>query len=324
MQEFKRNRWAIALAAAVMCAALGCSAWSQAGRAIRLILPFAPGGPADAMARLLAEQIGAAGGPAIAVEARPGAATELGTELVSRAAPDGNTLGIVSNSFIVLPHLRKLNYDPFKSFEPICKLAGFVSLIVVNGSSPYRTLAELIAAAHARPGALTLGTIGPATASHIAFVMLTRAADANITFVPFNGYTSAIQALLGNHITSAIADYSSLQAELKTGALRALATTARTRVAALPDVPTIMESGYKDVAAEFFVGAVAPAKTPPQTITQLIGWFTGAMQAPKVEARFAALGFFAGGECGADFAAVLRRDYADFGRVIRDADIKLE
>lgn len=324
MQGSKRNRWAVALAAASLCAALGCSAWSQTGRPIRLILPFAPGGPADAMARLVAEQIGATGGPAMAVEAHPGAATEIGTELVSRAAPDGNTLGIVSNSFIVLPHLRKLNYDPLKSFEPICKLANFVSLIVVNGEQPYHTLADLIAAAHARPGALTLGTIGPATASHIAFVMFTRAADADITFVPFNGYTAAVQALLGNHITSAIADYSSLQGELKTGALRALATTARTRVAALPDVPTIMEQGYKDVAAEFFAGVVAPANTPPQTVAQLIALFAGAMQAPKIEARFDALGFFAGGECGADFAAVLRRDYADFGRVIRDANIKLE
>jgi len=324
MQGSRRNRWAVALVAALVFAASLCWAWSQTGRPIRMILPFAPGGPADAMARLVAEQIGAAGGPAIAVEAHPGAATEIGTELVARAAPDGNTLGVVSNSFIVLPHLRKLNYDPFKSFEPICKLANFVSLIVVNSDSPYHTLADLIAAAHARPGVLTLGTIGPATASHIAFVMLSRAADADITFVPFNGYTSAIGALLGNHITAAIADYSSLQAELKTGALRALATTARTRVAALPDVPTIMEQGYRDVAAEFFVGVVAPAQTPPPTIAQLIGFFTAAMRSPKIEARFAALGFFPGGECGADFAAVLRRDYADFGRVIRDADIKLE
>jgi putative tricarboxylic transport membrane protein len=321
-QPSKGSCLAVALVAAVVLLASTFGAWSQ--RAIRMILPFAPGGPADAMARILAEQIGTTGGPAMIVEPHPGAATVIGTELVSRAAPDGNTLGIVSNSFIMLPHLRKVNYDPFKSFEPICRLAGFVSLVVVNGDSPYHTLADLIAAAHGRPGALTLGTIGPATASHIAFVMLSRAANADMTFVPFNGYTAAIQSLLGNHITAAIADYSSLQGELKAGALRALATTARTRAAILPDVPTIIESGYQDVAAEFFGGVVAPAKTPPQIITQLSSLFTAAMQAPKIKEKFAALGFYPGGECGADFAALLRRDNEDYGRVIRDANIKLE
>ena len=199
-----RSWLTLVLVAAALVAVPGIDAWSQSARPIRVVLPFAAGGPADAMDRLLAEQIGSAGGPTMVVESRPGAGTEIATEYVSRANPDGNTLLIISPSFVVLPHLRKLNYDPLTDFAPICELAEFPPLIVVNGQSPYHTLADLLDAAHAQPGVLTLGTLGPATSSQMAFEMLKRAANVDITFVPFTGYTPAIQALLSNQITSAL------------------------------------------------------------------------------------------------------------------------
>jgi tripartite-type tricarboxylate transporter receptor subunit TctC len=324
MQWHKQIYLAVALAALTLVGVFGSGAWSQAGRTIRLILPFPAGGPADAMARILAQQIGASGGPSMVVESHPGAATEVGTEYVSRALPDGYTLGIISNSFIVLPNVRKLNYSPLTDFVPICDLASFPPLIVVNSESPYHTLADLIDAAHAKPGALTLGTIGPATSSQIAFEMLKRAAKVDITFVPFNGYTLAIQSVLGNQITAAIADYSSLQGQLQTGKLRALATTSPTRIAALPNVPTAVESGYKDVAADFFGGVVAPAKTPNETITKLIDLFGAAIKDPTVRAKYAALGFFTSGACGPAFGAILQKDYDDYGRIIRETNMKLQ
>jgi tripartite-type tricarboxylate transporter receptor subunit TctC len=324
MQLLTRGCIAGLFAAALLFALSSVFAWSQTGRTVRLILPFPPGGPADAMARLVVEQIGLVGGPAMVIESHPGAGTEIGTELVSRAAPDGNTLGIISNSFVVLPHLRKLNYDPLADFEPICELASFPPLIVVNSESPYHTLGELIDAARAQPDTLTLASLGPASASQIAFEMLKRDAKADITFIPFSGYTLAIQALLGKQVTAALADLSSLQGQLQTGKLRALATTGAARIRSLPDVPTVIESGYENVEAEFFGAVIAPAKTPKQTIDQLIGWFKAAIAAPKVTERFAALGFFPGGQCGAAFGAVLRRDYGDYGRIIRESNIKLE
>ena len=223
------NLATVVLVAAALVAVPAIDAWSQSARPIRVVLPFAPGGPADAMARLLAEQIGSAGGPTMVVESRPGAGTEIATEYVSRADPDGNTLLIISPSFVVLPHLRKLNYDPLMDFAPICELAEFPPLIVVNSQSPYHTLSDLIDAAHERPGVLTLGTLGPATSSQMGFEMLKRVANVDITFVPFTGYTPAIQALLSNQITSALADLTTLQGQLQTGKLRALATTARRR-----------------------------------------------------------------------------------------------
>ena len=127
-----------------------------------------------------------------------------------------------------------------------------------------------------------------------------------------------------NQITSALADLTTLQGQLQTGKLRALATTARRRAAPLPDVPTVAEFGYKDFAVEFFGGVVAPAGTPGKVLSQLIGWFTAAMQSSQIEKKFAALGFFAGGECGANFGSVLRSQYEDYGRIVREISFQRE
>jgi len=321
MQWHRRIFLTVALA--VVGALAASAAWSQAGRTIRLILPFPPGGPADAMARVVAQQIGDAGGASMIIESRPGAGTEIGTEYVSRAAPNGDTLLVMSNSFVVLPHVRTLKYDPLTDFVPICELATFPPLIVVNSDSPHHTLGDFIAAAHAHPGALTYGTLGPATASQVAFEMLKLAAKVDIMFVPFSGYTPAIQALLAHQVTAAQADLTTLQGQLQTGQLRALATTAAARVAMLPDVPTVMESGYKDVEAEFYGGVVAPAKTPQSTISQITRWFSDAIKTPAIKAKFASLGFVPGTQCGGDFGAIIRKDYDNYGRTIRDAHLQM-
>lgn len=324
MQWHRRIYFVVVFSALVLPAASPSRASAQETRSIRLILPFPPGGPADAMARILAQHIAEAGGSPMVVESHPGAATEIGTEYVSHAPADGYTLGIISNSFIVLPNVRKLKYDPLTDFVPICELASFPPLIVVNSDAPYRTLADFIAAAKAKPGMLTLATIGPATSSQLAFEMLKRAAKADITFVPFPGYTPAIQALLSNTVTAALAELSTLQGLLQTGKVRALVTTSPERISLLPNVPTAIESGYKDVSADFFGGVVAPAKTPKAMVDKLTGWFSAAIRDPKVTAKFKALGFFPGGACGPAFDAVLRKDYEDYRRIIAEAHLKMQ
>lgn len=324
MQWHTRIHVVIALSVVFVVGAAASCAWAQDNRPIRLILPFPPGGPADAMARIVAQHVSEGGGPSMVVESHPGAATEIGTEYVAHAPPDGYTLGIISNSFVVLPNVRTLKYDPLTDLVPICELASFPPLIAVNSGSPYRTLADFIAAAHAKPGALTLATIGPATSSQLAFEMLKRSAKADITFVPFPGYTPAIQALLSNTVTAALAELSTLQGQLQTGKLRALVTTSPERISLLPNVPTAIESGYKDVSADFFGGVIAPAKTPKAMINKLTGWFSAAIKDPKVEAKFKALGFFPGGACGGAFDAVLRKDYDDYRRIIAEAHLKMQ
>jgi tripartite-type tricarboxylate transporter receptor subunit TctC len=324
MQGASRARLAAILVAVIALALMATASWPQSNRTIKIILPFAPGGPAYNAIRILGQQISASGGPTIVVEPHPGAGTAIGTELVSTATPDGNTLGIISNSFVLLPQTRKVNYDPLTDFAPICDLVDFPPLIVVNSESPYHTLGDLIAAARAQPGILTLASIGPATVSHLTVERLKLRAKVDIIFVPYPGYSPGIEALLGSHVTAALADYSSLVEHIKAGKLRALATTMPARIEQLPDVPTVAESGYKDFVAEFFVGLIAPAKTPKDTVSQIGVMFTAAMQPPEIKAKLAALGLFPNGTCGADFAAILRKDYEEYGRVIREANIKME
>jgi tripartite-type tricarboxylate transporter receptor subunit TctC len=313
-----------AAAVAILFTLSGHGAWSQTTRPIKIVVPAPPGGGGDILARLLGEQIGQAQRQTVLIENRPGAGAVIGAEAVSRAAPDGNTLLMAAADLLISPHLRKLNYDILTSFEPICDLVSAPMVIAVNSASPYRTLADLLNAAHAKPSDLTLAGVGPATGVQIAIEMLKRAANVDITFVPYPGGAPAVNALLGEHVTSVLTPYSTVAEQLKAGKLRALATGSRTRIDSLPAVPTVAESGYADYEVDQWLGVLAPAKTPKQAISQLAGWFTAAVHAPETKRKLVAQGLFPVGMCGADFAALLRKQYDDYGRVIREANIKAE
>jgi tripartite-type tricarboxylate transporter receptor subunit TctC len=291
---------------------------------IKMVIPVPPGGSLDLLARLLADQIGRTRQQTIVMEYRPGANSVIGTEAVARATPDGRTLLINAPApFVIIPHLQKLGYDPVASFVPICNLVSFPEAIVVNSASPYRTLGDLLGAARQRPGELTMASIGPASLVQIAFEMLKRAAGIDMTFVPYAGTAPAVNALLGGHVTSYIGNYRDTAEHIEAGKLRALATASPRRVAPLPDVPTIAESGFK-VEQEGWFGLFAPGGTPKETISRLEDWFTAALQAPEVGERLAAQGLYPVHLCGADFAASIRRQFEDYGRIIREANITLQ
>jgi tripartite-type tricarboxylate transporter receptor subunit TctC len=309
---------------AFVVAAATAEARSQAARTIKIVVAVPPGGITDILARLLGDQIGRTQGSTILVENRPGASGVIGTEAVARAAPDGNTLLIAANPFVINPQMRKVNYDPLTSFEPICYLTNTPTVIVVNSASPYRTLVELLQTARTRPGQLTLASIGPGSPYHLSFEMLKRAAKVDMTFVPYPGNAPAVNALLGDHVTSMFGTYPDVAEQLKAGNLRALAVASSSRIEALPDVPTVAESGYKDYEVAVWFGLLAPAKTPKSTISLLAGWFTAAMQVPEVKAKLAIQGLDPVGVCGADFGAFLRKQYDDYGRIIYEANIKAE
>jgi tripartite-type tricarboxylate transporter receptor subunit TctC len=313
-----------AVAGMLLLALSGHGAVSQTARTIRLVVPFPAGGSADELARLLADQIGRTRGVNFVIENRPGAGTVVATEAVSRAAPDGNTLLIVANSFVINPSLKKLSYDPFASFAPVCELVSSPLIIAVNSDQPYRSLADLINAARAKPGELTMASVAPATTQHIAFEMLKRVADMNMIHVPYPGGAPAVTALLGGHVTAVIANYSEVEAHLASGKLRALATASRKRIEAAPDVPTVAESGYRNYDTEVWFGVVAPAKTPAETVAELSGWFGSALAADAVKQKLKPQEMYPVGACGADFAAHLRRQFDEYARVIRAADIKAE
>jgi tripartite-type tricarboxylate transporter receptor subunit TctC len=316
--EWRRIVGAIGLAVALIAAAAHQAA-SDNG-VIRIIVPYTPGSGPDILARLMADQIGVAHGRSMVVENRPGAGTVVGTELVQRADPDGNTLLLAGSSFVINPPLKRGSYDVAKDFAPVCYLASTPMVLVVQGSSPYKTLADLIAAARAKPG-MAFASGGPGSSLHIAIEVLRRAADINITYVPFGGNAPAITSLLGGHVDAVWADYPTVVAQLQAGTLRGLVTTSHARVPTLPEVPTFAETGVSKYEADIFYGIVAPVKTPETTLAQLGKMFTNALQAPATKPKLAQAGLFPVGTCGAEFGAYMQKLGDDYTRIIGEANI---
>jgi len=296
---------------------------AQTSRTVKIIVPLSAGGGADILARVLAEQINRTQSSTVVVENRPGAGTAIATDFVARSAPDGSTILISNPAFLINPHLRPQNYDPMTSFDPICNIVNFPLFVVVAASSPYRTLADLINAARAKPGTLSFASAGPATASHIALEALRHAAGIEVTYVPFGGTAPAVTALLGGHVMAVYADYTSVAEQLKSGTLRALSVGSGKRFERLPDVPTVIESGYRNYEHESWNGLLAPAKTPTDVMAQLQKQLTIAGGSAELKEKLAAQGLSPSVVCGAQFAAILRRQYDQYGQAIRAANLKM-
>jgi tripartite-type tricarboxylate transporter receptor subunit TctC len=309
---------AIALLSLPLLFSSGYVSSSRTARTIKIIVPSSVGGGADLLARLLAEQISRAQNLTMVVENRPGASNTIGTEVVSRAEPDGNTLLINTPEFVINAHLRTLKYDPLTNFKPICYLVRSPQLFVVNSSSPYNTLGDLLSAARAKPAELTIASAGPASSTHIAVETLKRLAGVKMNYIPYQGSAPAVNALLAGQVTSALASYPNVVEQVKGNKLRALATASLTRIEQMPDVPTVAESGFKDYESEIWFGVVAPAETPDTVVSQLATWFMAAIQVPELQPKFAALGFFKVGLCGAEFGSYISKQYEKFGRAIQE------
>jgi tripartite-type tricarboxylate transporter receptor subunit TctC len=314
----------LALLAAGLALALSGPGAAQSGRTIRVIVPYPPGGSADVLARVLAQEVNAHEGVNLVIENRPGAGTVTATDFVSRQPADGNTVLVMSNSFVINSHMRKLNYDPLTSFAPVCNLVTSPNLIVVNAKSPYKTLADLIAASKTKPGEITLASVGPATTQHIGFLQLNLASQAKITYVPYPGGAPAVNALLGEHVTAVYENYSEAVEFLKAGKLRALAATGAKRMQMLPDLPTVAEQGFPGYDVEVWLGTVVPAGTPKAMIDQLAKWFTDAMKVPAVREKLVKVGLYPAGQCGADFAKLIRGRDADYAKIMSAAGFKPE
>jgi tripartite-type tricarboxylate transporter receptor subunit TctC len=312
----------VAAASILFC---GHGARSQTARTIKVVVAVPAASLAYTQANIFVEQISEAfnqaQGPMIEIAARTLADGTMGAEDVLHAAPDGNTVLMTSNVFIINPYVRTVHYDPLTSFEPVCYLARLPEVVVVSGKSRYRTLADLLSAARSSAD-VTMASFGPTGSSHIAVEMLKLAANVNMKYVPYPSQVAAVNALLGEDVTSAVITYVGVAEHLKDGKLRALATASRTRIEPLPDVPAVAESGYKDYEAEVRLWLFAPAKTPKETVSQLAGWFTAAMQAPEAKAKLVARGLYPVGMCGEDFGDYFRKQYIEIGRVIRESGIR--
>jgi len=313
---------ALAAMVAIVAVPSGPGARSEA-RTIKIVVPYPPGSGPDILSRIISDELSHTNGPNLVVENRAGGATLIGTEAVMRAPPDGNTILLVANTFVINPSLKPMSYDVVGSFEPICHLASTPIVLVVQGSSPYKRLSDLIAAAHAKPGELSVAG-SPASSLQIAYEVFKRAAKVDMTYVPFAGTPPALNNLMGSHVTAVSADYPSVAPHLKSGALRALVTANAQRVEPLPDVPTFAEAGLGKYEAEIFYGYVAPTKTPQDQLALLTGWFKTAVKAAEVKPKLDVQGLFPVGLCGAPFGTYLRDLAAEYGRIIREANIKAE
>jgi tripartite-type tricarboxylate transporter receptor subunit TctC len=294
--------------------------------ATKILVTFPKNSGGDLMTRAVADQISRSHGSRMIVENQGNPA---GIEAIARAAPDGNSLLVINNDFNANSHFRKLAYDPLTDLEPVCKLGIAQALVVISNSSPYRTLGELINAAQERAGAITMVS-NAGTVPHMGMEELKRAANVNMTFVPVRGGTTvlgvnaALAAVLNGQATWSIQTYQNSLEHMKAGRLRALATSSRKRLEALPELPTIAEPGYKDFDLDYWSGLFAPAKTSKEKISELSAWFRAALQQTEVQAKLAAEAYLPDAICGADFVAHIHKQHDEYGRLIRVANIKVE
>ena len=297
--------------------------WSP-DKTVRIIVPFPAGGPGDILMRLLAEQIGDKSKQRIVIEQRPGGGSIIGTEAAARAAPDGTTLLLAANSFLINASLKAhLPYDPFTSFVPVCLLAHTPFVLVVNARSDHASLGRLVAAARTPQSRISIGATGPNSTQHVAIEALKQATQANLTFVPYPGGPQVVSNLLGGHIDAGLVNYSDVRNHLG-AALRALAVGSRERLADLPEVPTLAEAGFADIDAVAWMGLMLPAKTPEPVAAEIAAQFRSALAAPGIAARLKSLEFAPAGQCGAEFGAYLRQQHERSARTIKAANMKVD
>src|SRR5262245_15515168 len=239
-------------------------------RVIRIVVPFAPGGGTDVVARTLAQEMAKDLGASIIIENKPGAGTIIGTQMVAASAPDGYTLLMGTFANAVNPSLNeKLPYDAHKDFAAVALLARSFNIVVVNPASSIKSIADLIAAAKSAPGKLTYGTYGTGTSAHLAGELFKHMAGVNLTTVPYKGAAPAITDLIGGQIQVMFTTVASAASLVEGGQLRALAVTSAERSPAFPSLPTVAEAGVPGYDAEAWYGLFAPARTPPEVIERL-------------------------------------------------------
>jgi tripartite-type tricarboxylate transporter receptor subunit TctC len=311
---------AIALAFFVSAAA----AQDYPAKPIKLIVPFPPGGGTDISARTLANKLSESAKWTFIVENKPGAGGNLGVEQAVRSPADGYTLviGQTSNLAINPALYAKLQYDPLKDLSPVALVVSAPVVLVVTANSPYKSLADLIAAA--KRGAVTYASPGNGTVSHLAGELLQRAAGVKLTHVPYKGAAQAMTDTLGGQVDSFMSSVPSALAHIRSGRLRALAVTSAKRSPELPETPTVAESGYSGFEANTWYGLLAPAGTSAPVVSRLNAEVNRALAAKDVRERLASEGGEVLGGSPAQFAAFLAAEHTKWGRVVRESGAKVD
>ena len=294
-------------------------------RPVRLIIAQSPGGNADVIGRALAEGLSLALGQQVVVDNRGGASGIVATELVVRALPDGYTLLLVPSSFGVNPAVYpKLPYDELKDLAPIMLVASAPNILVVGPALPIKSVDELVRTAKAKPGQLTYGSSGNAGSTHLAAELLKLMAGVDMVHVPYKGASAALIDLISGRISLMFASLPSAITHVRSGRLRAVAVTSAKRVSAVPDLPTVAESGYPGFETSAWQGLLAPAGTPSNVIDRLHGAALQAIARPLMRERLAADGAEAVGSTPQALSAFVKSEIAKWSKVVRAAGIRAE
>lgn len=328
MQMNKRHMLTLALGSTLLAALPAVPAAAQEkfpDRPITFVVPFSPGGPTDTMARLLAVELTQELGQSVVVDNRAGAGGNIGAEAAARSPADGYTLFIGFNATHGANQalFGKLAYDPVADFAPISLLAAVPNIISVHPSVPVNSLAELVALAKSQPGKLSYASSGNGTSTHLAAELFKAAAGIDMLHIPYKGSAPAVGDVIAGQVPVLVDSVSSSTTHVKAGKLKALAATSPKRLAVLPELPTVAESGYPGFQSSAWVGLLAPAGTPRPVIERLHAAVLEVMALPETRERLAAFGGEVTTSTPEEFAAYIRSEMARLGKVVRDANIKL-
>lgn len=315
--------WGLAAAAALPVPALAQGAFPD--RPVRIVIPVAPGGSLDILGRTFARAISPALGQPVVAENHPGAGSNLAFELVARARPDGHTLLVGSDPLVINPSLyRRVGFDPVRDFAPIIELVRAPQVLVVHPTHPASDFAGFVAAARRADGAMTMGSQGNGSIGHLAGAVLTQRTGVRFTHVPYRGGGPAVVDVVAGHLEALLVTLPAAIEHIRGGRLKALAVTSATRNPALPEVPTVAESGLAGYEVVTWQGILAPAGTPAPVVARLNAALLEALRRPEVGDGLARQGFELRGGTPEEFAALVREEAGRWPPVVRLAGATLD
>jgi len=305
-----------------MCAAASnASSQEYPTKPIRLLVGVAPGGGVDGLARSIALRLTERLQQPVVVDNRAGAGSSIATELAARAAPDGHTLMFATATFVIYPFMARTSYDPLRDFAPVTQVVTVPLLVVLNAAVPAASVTDLVALAKAKPGGLNFGSSGTGGFPHLAGELFKTMTGTDIVHVPYKGNAAIYPDLIAGQTQLGFVAISSAMPHVKSGKLRALAVTSRTRLKSAPDIPTLDEAGVRGYEATQWYAVLAPARTPPAIVQRLRQEVAATLQYPEVAAR-AALEGDAVVNTPEQFARVIRSEHEKWGRVIKELGIR--
>lgn len=318
-------RWMMIVCASVATLAGETHAQQYPTRPIRMIVPFAPGGPTDVIARIVAQRLSESLGQQVVVDNRAGAGGNIGMGLAAHAPADGYTILVVSSSFVVNPGLYgKIPYDPYKSFSPVSNMAASPNVFVAHPSVPAKTIPELIKLVQVNPKKYNFATPGIGTTPDLSAALLRLTAKLDVSTIPYGGAGPAVAAVVGNQISLGCMAMPPTTPHIQAGRLRALAVTGAKRSPALPDTPTMAEAGLTGQEADTLQGMLVPAGTPNAVVQRLHGEVAKILQIAEVKERIVGLGFDIIASSPQQFSAQIKTEIDKWTKVVKSAGIKVE